>query len=150
MQQRRYTGALTAEGLAESLVKFFDPQKDLQAQFFTQNGNTVVQVALGEEPIKERFAVTLGIVPDSDGITVTMGEQQWMDISSATSAAFFTLVGILVTPWAMFGLLWPLSALLASRALPGQVWSQIDQWVTMNGGMLAGTQTLEHPHIPKT
>lgn len=150
MQQRRYTGALTAEALAEALVKHFDPQHDLQAQFFTQNGNTVVQVALGEEPAKERFAVTLGIVPDSDGITVTMGEQHWMDISSATAAAVFALTGILVTPWALFGLLWPMTQLFASRALPGQVWSQVDQWVTMNGGMLSGTQMLEHPHVPKT
>ena len=150
MQQRRYTGALPAEALAESLVKFFDPQHDLQAQSFSQNGNTVVQVAFGEDPAKERFAVTLGIVPDSDGLTVTMGEQQWMDFSGATSAAVLTLIGILVTPWALFGLLWPMSKLLASRALPGQVWSQVDQWVTMNGGVLAGAQTLEHPHLPRT
>ena len=80
------------------------------------------------------------------GIVVTMGQQQWLTPKMATYAAVMGLISLLVTPWALFALLWPLSEAVGSGTLPGDIWNTIENYVVGEGGTLARTQELTHPH----
>lgn len=154
MEQRTYWGALQPEALADYLVGIYEPQKDFQAQKIGQNGNFVVQVARGDKPDDQKFAVTVTITRAVDntqgleGVTVTMGEQQWITPKLATFAAMMGLIAVLITPWALFALMWPVSELVGSRTMPGDIWQQIQTYVVGQGGTFGPAQTLAHPHIP--
>jgi hypothetical protein len=149
MEQRIYHGNLSPDGLANYLVQRFDPQPDLQAQKLGEGDSLVVQIGRGDTPEEIRHAVTLGITraPDSEqGLAVTMGEQQWISPKVATHAAMIGLIGVLITPWALFGLLWPLSELLGGHALPSEIWGAVETYALSQGAMLAQAQDLAHPH----
>lgn len=152
MEQRTYWGPLQPEALADDLVAKYDPQKDYQAQKIGQNGNFVVQIARGDKPDDQKFAVTVTITRAVDntkgleGVTVTMGEQQWITPKLATFAAMMGLIAVLITPWALFALMWPLSELIGSRTLPADIWGQIQNFVVGQGGSFGPAQTLAHPH----
>jgi hypothetical protein len=152
MEQRIYRGNLTPEELADHLVNHFDPQNDLQAQKIGSGGSFVVQIGRGDVPKDIRHAVSLGIspAPDGPGVAVTMGRQQWISPGSATGAAALAMVSVMVTPWALFGLLWPLSDAIGRQSLPRDVWEVVDVFAGSRGAILAGTQELTHPHATPT
>ena len=149
MQQRIYHGTVTPEGLADYLVQRFDPQPDLQAQKLGQGDSLAVQIGRGDVPEELRNAVTVGITRATDseqGIAVTLGQQQWITPKLATHAAMIGLVGLLLTPWALFGLLWPVSELIGSQALPSDIWNAVETYVLSQGAALAQSRELDHPH----
>jgi hypothetical protein len=149
VEQRVYHGDVTPEGLADHLVQRFDPQHDLQAQRLGQGDSLAVQIGRGDVPEELRNAVTVGITRALDseqGIAVTMGQQQWITPKIATHAAMIGLVGLLITPWALFGLLWPVSQLIGSQALPGDIWNAVETYVFSQGATLAESRDLAHPH----
>jgi len=150
MEQRVYHGNVTPEGLADFLVQRFDPQENLQAQKLGSGDSLVVQIGHGDVPEEIKHAITVGITRAADseqGIAVTMGQQQWISPRMATYAAMIGLVSLIITPWALFGLLWPVSELIGSRTLPSDVWSAVETYVLSQGGALAQTQDLTHPHV---
>jgi hypothetical protein len=149
MDQRVYHGNITPEGLADFLVQRFDPQHNVQAQKIGQGDSLVVQVGHGDVREEIKHAVTVGITRAHDseqGVIVTLGQQQWITPGMATYAAMMGLVAVLVTPWALFGLLWPVSELIGSRTLPGEIWSAVEMYALSQGATLAETRTLTHPH----
>jgi hypothetical protein len=148
MEQRNYRGDLDPDDLADFLVGRYDPQENLQAQRVGQVGMHLVQIGRGDVPKELRHAVSVAIAPaeDKSGLIVTLGQQQWLDAKSATFAAAMTLVGMLVTPFALFALLWPISDAIGSATLPNDIWSTIDSYVAAQGGTLGLTQELQHPH----
>lgn len=149
MEQRIYHGNLAPEALADFLVQRFDPQENIQAQKIGQGDSLVVQVGHGDVPAEIKHAVTVGITRAADaeqGVVVTIGQQQWISPKMATYAAMMGLIAVLVTPWALFGLLWPVSELIGSRALPGEIWSAVDTYALSQGATLAQTNDLAHPH----
>ena len=75
-----------------------------------------------------------------------MGQQQWLTPKMATYAAVMGLISLLVTPWALFALLWPLSEAVDSGTLPGDIWNTIDNCVISQGRSLGRAQELTHPH----
>jgi hypothetical protein len=150
MEQRIYRGDIDPEQLADYLVSQFDPQENLQAQRIGQGRSLIVQIGRGDVPEELRDAVTVAIAEASDeagdGIAVTLGQQQWLTPQRATYAAVIGLVSILVTPFALFALVWPLSQAVGTQTMVGNIWSAIDQYVVMQGGALARTQDVAHPH----
>jgi hypothetical protein len=149
MEQRIYHGNVSPEGLADFLVQRYDPQDDLQAQKIGQGDSLVVQIGHGDLPEKIKHAVTVGItraIDTEQGVVVTMGQQQWITPHMAAYAAMMGLISVLVTPWALFALLWPVSELIGSRTLPGDIWNAIETYVLSQGATLARTQDLTHPH----
>jgi hypothetical protein len=150
MEQRIYHGNLSPAALAEYLVQHYDPQENLQAQDIGKGEAHVVQIGRGDVPHDLRHAVTVAITPasgDPEGIAVTMGQQQWFTPTMATFSAIMGLIAILVTPWALFALLWPVSEMVGSSTLPGDIWNSIDIYAASNGGALGQTQELVHPHV---
>jgi hypothetical protein len=149
VEQRIYHGTVAPEGLADYLVQRFDPQQNLQAQKLGQGDSLAVQIGRGDVPEELRNAVTVGITRATDseqGVTVTIGQQQWITPKIATHAAMIGLVGLLITPWALFGLLWPVSELIGSQALPGDIWSAVETYALSQGATLAEARDLAHPH----
>jgi hypothetical protein len=149
MEQRVYQGAVTPDELADYLVQQFDPQVNLQAQKLGQGRSLMVQVGRGDEPEEIRHAVTVAIAARNDGepgVVVTVGQQQWINPKMATFAAMMGLIGLLVTPWALFALIWPVSDLIGSTTLPGQIREAIDLFAGSRGIVLADTRELAHPH----
>jgi hypothetical protein len=150
MQQRIYHGTMTVEGLADYLVQRFDPQHNLQAQKLGQGDSLAVQIGRGDVAEELRHAITVGItrVTDSEqGVAVTLGQQQWITPKLATYAAMIGLVGLLVTPWALFGLLWPVSELIGSQALPDDIWNAVETYALSQGAALGDSRELDHPHV---
>jgi hypothetical protein len=149
MERRIYRGNLTPAALAEHLVRHYDPLENLQAQDIGQGEAHAVQIGRGDVPRDLRHAVTVAITPAADGqqgIAVTLGQQQWITPQTATFAAAMGLIGVLVTPWALFALLWPLSDVIGSTTLPGDIWNTIDMYVAGSGGSLDRAEELRHPH----
>lgn len=148
MEQRVYRGGnANAEGLANFLVQHYDPQHDLQAQKLGEGNSLVVQIARGDEPTHKRDAVTIGISQSEEqGLVVTIGEQQWIDPSMIGYVVMMGMVSLLVTPWALFALVWPASRILGNRVLPNDIWSMVETYAIGQGAIGAGSQTLQHPH----
>jgi hypothetical protein len=150
MEQRVYRGDIDPEQLADYLVMHFDPQPDLQAQRVGQGRSLLVQIGRGDVPADLRDAVSVAIAESSDeagdGITVTLGQQQWLTPQRATYTAAIGLVSLLVTPFALFALLWPLSEAVGNRTMVGNIWTAIDNYVVGQGGEVVRTQDIAHPH----
>jgi len=150
MQRRIYRGdGLFPADLAEHLVGYYDPQENLQAQQIGRGDAHAVQIGRGDVPQELRHAVTVAITgaPDGGGgIAVTLGQQQWLTPKMATYAATMGLISLLVTPWALFALLWPVSELIGSTTLPDDIWNTIDTYVASQGGVVDQTEELRHPH----
>ncbi len=147
MQQRTYRGGTaTPEGLANYLVQQCDTTRRMRAQVLGEGGSLLVQIGReGRAP-----AVTLGITrppEDAQTIVVTMGEQEWMSPGSSIYSVAGTLVGALYTPWALFGLLWPLKHTLDMHNQPDHIWNLVDTYLIGQGATLAGDERLTHPHL---
>jgi len=147
MEQRTYRGNISPEALADHLVSQYDPKQDLQAQKIGQGDALMVQIGRGDIPTDMRHAVTVSIARAGEGeVAVTMGQQQWLTPSMATYTAVMGIISLVVTPWALFALLWPMSEMIGSTTLPGDVWNTIDGYMASQGAVLGGAQDLRHPH----
>lgn len=149
MEQRTFHGNVTPDMLADYLVQYYEPQHDLQAQRFGQGPSLMVQIGRGDTADELHHAVTLGITQDTKdpmAITVTMGQQQWITPQIAGYAAMMGLVSIMVTPWALFALIWPVSNMLTGTMLPRDIWQKIEVYMATGGAVTGATQKLVHPH----
>lgn len=151
MEQRVYRGAMTAEGLADYLVAQFDPRPDVQAQKLGRGDSFVVQVGGGDDPGQIRRALTVAIAAAHDGapgVTVTMGEQEWFSPEQTGHTAFWTLLGAIVTPWALLMLVFPVKNMLEDMAVvsPRILWDHVQMYAASSGAHLAETRDLVHPH----
>jgi len=149
MEQRTYYGNLTPEGLADYLILHYDPLQNLQAQKIGQGDSFLIQIGHGDTPDKMRHAVTVAIARaphEEPGIVVTMGQRQWITPEEAGHAAFWGLLAVLLTPWVLFALLWPLSEIISATTLPGDIWNSVDAYAASQGASLTQSQVLEHPH----
>ncbi|MDB5242731.1 MAG: hypothetical protein JWP57_3356 [Spirosoma sp.] len=149
MQQKIYQGTLSANELADYLVGYFDPQANLQAQKLGKDETYIVQIGQGDVVEKIHHALSVTITrpaKDASGLVITMGEQRWFTAQMAGGAAFWGLIGLLVTPWALFMLLWPLRDAISGMDLPKDIWQQIELGIASQGGKLAEEHYLKHPH----
>jgi hypothetical protein len=150
VEQRTYHGPITPDTLADHLVLHFDPQPGVQAQKLGSGDSLAVQIAAGDDPEQRRNALTLAIVRATNaeqGVTVTLGEQQWITPEMAGHAAVIALIGVLVTPWALFGLLWPLREAVAAYTRTDSIWSAVETYALAHGATPGGATTINHPHV---
>ncbi len=150
MEQRTYRGDVSVEGLAAFLIQRYDPQHGVQAQRFGEGDSVLVQIGHGDNPAHIRHAVTVAIAAIKDGgpgIVVTMGQRQWITPDEAEHAAFWGLLAVLITPWVLFALLWPLSEIISSSTLPADIWSTVETYAGSVGVDSAESTLLTHPHL---
>ncbi len=149
MQQRVYHGTVSPDQLADYLVQLYDPQKNMQAQRIGEGDSLIVQIAMSDVPENKRGALTVAIVRAMDaesGVMITMGEQQWLTPQNMAYGAMMAAISVLVTPWALFGLIWPVSQILETRMLPNDVWNTIETFMIGQGARRSQTQEIQHPH----
>lgn len=149
MEQRTYHGSITPDELADHLVQQFDPQPDLQAQKIGEGDSLAVQIAGGDDPTRQRNVLTLAIVRASDaeqGVTVTIGQQQWITPEMAGHAAAIALISVLITPWALFGLLWPIREAVSAYMRVDSIWNAVETYTLAHGAVLSSSIDLAHPH----
>lgn len=149
MQQRVYHGTVSPDQLADYLVQLYDPQKNMQAQRIGEGDSLIVQIAMSDVPENKRGALTVAIVRAMDaesGVMITMGEQPWLTPQNMAYGAMMAAISVLVTPWALFGLIWPVSQILETRMLPNDVWNTIETFMIGQGARRSQTQEIQHPH----
>ena len=150
MEQRVYRTTVQPETLADVLVRHIDPQEHLQAQRIGEGDSCLVQIGQGDTPAEYRPAltVTIAYTEDESGpmLVVTQGQQTWLNPKMAGYTAVVGLVGILITPLALFGMLWPMNEAVRSMNLTSDVWNQVDVYLVGAGGHLEDSRTLQHPH----
>jgi hypothetical protein len=148
MEQRRYQGNIPAEGLADFLVQRYSGERHTVAQKVGRSDSFIVQIGRAR---RRRVApsVTIGIArPEGGDPLVTLGEQQWMTEDVASHAVVTGLVGALITPWALWGLIRPAVDLLGGQFLPDALWNAVDTYVVSMGGTFAGAQNLARLPAP--
>ncbi len=142
MEQRVYEGAQSAEALAQVLIDEWD-RGDTIAQGFGEGDRLIVQIGqreggwFSDEPHQ---AITLDIEHVTDGLQVTMGQQQWYKDNGVQIFAG-GLIGFLP-----FFFTFPLGHLFGSdidQRLPARIWQSIDRYTQDSGGAATGkTQRL--------
>ncbi len=163
MQQRTYHGGIDAEALADYLIAHYTgvqglpsnsvhiTDQKIQAQKIGKDGSFIVQVGHGDNPLDMRhIVVTVAITSSREeegGIVVTIGQRTWLTADELTNAALWALLGMLITPLALFGLLWPLSEVLRDAKLPEDIWNTIDIYAASVGASTTDILPLTHPHL---
>lgn len=142
MEQRVYHGSIRADGLAQALLDEWD-RDSMIAQAFGAEDHVVVQIGqreagwFSDEP---RQALTLSIEPISNGVQVTMGQQQWYKEHDVQIFAG-GLIGLLP-----FFFAFPLGQFFGDdnvpQSMPGRVWQSIDRYTSSFGAATGKTQRL--------
>lgn len=133
MEQRVYEGSVNPEGLAQALIDEWD-RDDTIAQGFGEGDRLIVQIGqreagwFSDEPHQ---AITLDIETISDGVQVTMGQQQWYKDNGVQIMAG-GLIGFLP-----FFFTFPLGQLWGGddidQRLPARIWQSVERYVASTG-----------------
>jgi predicted RNA-binding Zn-ribbon protein involved in translation (DUF1610 family) len=141
MEQRTYQGTIDLDGLAQYLLDTWD-QGDTVAQALEGDEGLIVQVGqrsggfFSDEP---QTALTLALEPVSDGLRVTLGEQQWYRDGGGQ-----IMVGGLIGFFPFF-FTWPLGGGRdepVDPVLTSQVWESVDRYVQPAGAATGATKQL--------
>ena len=137
MEQRIYQGTIDPTALAQHLLDTWD-QGDTVAQALEGDEGIIVQVGqrsggfFSDEP---RNALTLALDPVSEGLRVTLGEQQWYRDGGGQ-----IMVGGLIGFFPFF-FTWPLGGGRdepVDPQLTSQVWESVERYTSQSGGWGAG------------
>jgi ribosomal protein L40E len=141
MEQRHYRGNIDPNALAQHLLDTWD-QGDTVAQALEGEEGTIVQVGqrsggfFSDEP---QSALTLALEPVSDGLRVTLGEQQWYRDGDGQ-----IMVGGLIGFFPFF-FTWPLGGGRdepVDPQLSSQVWDSVEGYVQQYGAVTGATRRL--------
>jgi len=177
MEQRQYRTALTPEQIGDYLVQEYNQQRRTDAQRLGTGDSVLVQVRQGREErqhlaltigITRGDAAGAGATAAAPGIShpadadpapaaapaadppplaITLGEQQWFTSGHLDGGVVGSLVGALFTPWALFGLIWPVSHRFRTLFAPDEAWTTIENYILTQGGQRLSVTTLAHPHM---
>src|SRR5579859_3921066 len=150
MEQRIYHGGnATPDSLADFLVQNeFQFGRRWVVQKLGQGNSVMVQIGREHSRYTEPVvSLAIARTPDNENIAVTIGEQQWIHSGVIGYGAMGSLIGLLFTPWALFGLLYPARRYLEGEMIPGELWNLVDTFVIGQGGMLVQQQDISHPHM---
>src|SRR5215213_11971736 len=143
MEQRIYQGSIQPNALAQHLLDTWD-QGDTMAQALEGDEGIIVQVGqrsggfFSDEP---HTALTLALEPVSDGLRVTLGEQQWYRDGGGQ-----LMVGGLIGFFPFF-FTWPLGGGRdepVDPQLTSQVWESVERYAQQAGAATGATTRLPH------
>jgi ribosomal protein L40E len=141
MEQRIYHGTIDPAALAQHLLDTWE-QDDTVAQALEGDEGIIVQVGqrsggfFSDEP---HNAVTLALEPVSDGLRVTLGEQQWYRDGGGQ-----IMVGGLIGFFPFF-FTWPLGGGRdepVDPQLTSQVWESVERYIEPYGAATGATRQL--------
>jgi ribosomal protein L40E len=141
MEQRIYHGSIDSNALAQHLLDTWD-QGDTVAQALEGDEGIIVQVgqrSAGFFSSEPQNALTLALEPISDGLRVTLGEQQWY-----REQAGQIMVGGLIGFFPFF-FTWPLGGghdEPIDPQLTRQVWESVESYTSHYGAAPTDTRQL--------
>ena len=124
---------------------------DIQAQKVGKDQSFLVQIGHGKDTGQMRhIALTVAIGPAANGqqgVIVAIGQRQWITPDELKNAALWVVLGVLFSPFALFGLLWPLSDMYSDSTLPGDVWDTVEVYAASQGGDSPGDSNFRAPPL---
>jgi hypothetical protein len=149
LKQRIYHGDVPPEALADYLIQEYEPRQNMHAQKLGSGDSFFVQIGHGGENREKGHALSVAVTSapgDAPGLAVTVGQQQWLTPGMAGYSALMGLIALMVTPWVLFALIWPVSHVIETALMPGEVWNTIDTFLASHGAVLEREHELSHPH----
>ena len=134
MEQRTYHGDLKPDELANLLMAQFN-QGNLAAQRYNQGDRVTVQVGTRDNRGRIENALAVTINGTSDGVNVSVGEQQWLGAAADLAQAG---LGALFNPLSLLGNLGEIVSDVSSFSLPQQIWQTVDKYSRSVGAGLGG------------
>jgi hypothetical protein len=147
MDQRVFRGNVTPEGMADYLVARFQGNDETQVQKVGQGASFLVQIQYGDEDHVPPLTVAIADAAPSGqgpGVMVTLGQQQWITPELAKHGLVLGLLSLLATPWVLFGLLWTVPEVIASRGLPKTIWNHVEMYAASQGAVEVPVDTGAH------
>jgi len=137
MEQRTFHGNITPTDVAHALVAEFN-QGNLRAQILGEADHMMVQIASTQGARQGgQTALAIDIQKVKDGVSIQIGEQQWMGVAADLGA---TVLATLINPWSLVGRLGSVASDLQAFQITDRVWEVIGREVQATG---ASTQISE-------
>ena len=137
MEERVYHGNIDPIALADYLVSTFGQYEDMAAQKMGQGDHLMVQVGrMSGWSGKVRGAIGISISRFSDGIRVSIGQSNWMDLTNGHVATM--LIGALFFPPLM---IFPLMRGIQGYALYQDIWNTIEEYCAEQSAAPGSTTT---------
>ena len=140
MEQRVYRGNVSPDGLADHLVNTFNQGYDTVAQKAGQGNQCLVQIGHGRHQGRYgiRNAIGVSIVRTDDGISVGMGQSNWLNLSDpALAGTLFASI------WFPPLLIFPLLRGIRNYTIYGRIWDAVDAYC-MQAGAAQSSATTAH------
>lgn len=145
MEHRTYHGNITADDLARALLAEFN-RGNFRAQQIGQDDRILVQVATREGAASGgKTGVTISIHRIEDGVTVALGQQEWMGTAASLAQ---TGLSALLNPWSLIGRLDDLAQDLASLTLSEQLWTAVEKFARTVGAAKEISERLRSTACP--
>ncbi|MBU4225160.1 MAG: zinc ribbon domain-containing protein [Chloroflexi bacterium] len=130
MEQRVFHGNITPADVAQALLAEFD-QGNLRAQVLGESGHLTVQIATSQwSRSGGQTALAVNIQKIEDGVTVQIGQQQWMGVAASLGQTAFAA---LMNPLNLLGRLDDIAQDIQNLQLNEKVWEIIAREVRAKG-----------------
>ncbi len=125
MDQRTFHGEIDPDDVAEALVAAFN-QGNLRAQKVGTGSKIMVQIAKRAGAASGgNVAVTLSIQRHEDGVTVTIGQEEWLGVAASLGKSAFSA---LRNPLSLLGNLDDIAQDIASLQLKERIWQSVEKF----------------------
>jgi hypothetical protein len=139
MEQRTFHGNITPAYIAQALIAEFN-QGNLRAQILGVSDHMTVQIASAQGPRQGgQTALAIDIQKIEDGVTIQIGEQQWMGVAADLGA---TVLAALINPWNLVGRLGSVVSDIQSLQITEKVWEVIAREVQVTGASMQISERL--------
>jgi hypothetical protein len=139
MDQKVFHGTISPHDFAQTLVAEFN-RGNYRVQQINYNEQLVVQIATDNyRHSGGQTALSITLRPIEDGVSVELGEQQWLGIAASLGMAAFTA---LANPVNLLFRLGDIAQDIESLQLKEEVWRVIDQTAVSIGGSLTMSERL--------
>ena len=133
MDQKVYHGTISPYDFAQSIAASFN-RGNLHVQQLNYNNQVVIQIATTNQSHNGgQTALTITLRPIEDGVSVELGEQQWLGVAASLG---MSALSALANPMNLLFRLGDIAQDIESLQLKDEVWKVIDQTAFSIGGTL--------------
>ena len=130
MEQRVFHGNITPADVAQALLAEFN-QGNLRAQILGESSHLTVQIATSQwSRSGGQTALAVDIQMIEDGVTVQIGQQQWMGVAASLGQS---AIAALMNPLNLLGRLDDIAQDIQNLQLNEKVWATIAREVQAKG-----------------
>ncbi|MDI6770804.1 MAG: zinc ribbon domain-containing protein [Anaerolineales bacterium] len=130
MEQRVFHGNITPADVTQALLAEFN-QGNLRAQILGESKNLTVQIATSQfSRSGGQTALAVNIQQIEDGVTVQIGQQQWMGVAASLGQ---TAIAAIINPLNLLGRLDDIAQDIQNLQLNEKVWEIIAREVRAKG-----------------